>query len=383
MPNINKAGIIPSEEVYLFAQHNLLHVEWPIGEDTVLANSLSGVNSLGVNARTGKAVAFDGAPVFIDHVMFSGDTENAFATRHKGRYIVALFSALYMSCLDIAFTIFRTRGALPEVGDHLAEQLASNHYTIGLTTQRFRSPKEFMQHLGANMPRCPVRRDAAHVLASIMLAFVLHHEEGHIVMGHADYAVSARSAAKMSETTKLDSDVLKARALHHLSELDADKWGFLLTLSPLSVKCLSQNYRSLSLTERQWIWLSWVGAALTGALLAMLDRQNITDPLAWADHPHGILRARETLLPSRALRLAEGYPGKDYLNAFVDTQETLRGLAKIWPQYQIYPSAFALGGQIDKTIEAFNHSIRDSHKRDYQELVRRYATYKEFANSIK
>lgn len=354
-------------EVHAFARRRGEHVQWPIGEDTVIANALFHVNSHSVNQLSNR-FAFDGIPVFVDHVLFSGMELNAIASRYQDRYITAVYGALYLNCLDTAFTLFATRGSLPEIGKHLEERPLSDPYVVGTASERFPSSKAYFEYLGANMPRCPVRRDAANALAAIMVAFVFQHEEGHIMLGHTDYSIHARKSDRVSEAGAWTETDAEQRSIHFLSELDADKWGWLNLLSPLSIKSLSRHYTTLRLSERQWIWLAWLGAALTGALLAVIDRHTISDPVSWESHPHGILRARETMLPSRARRLAEQNPAHEYMDAFVDALESLFGLAEIWQQYRLFRYAFRQNGDVERAIIAFNATIKDEHKRTYQAM---------------
>ena len=371
MPSLDQPGILPGMEVHAFARRRGEHVEWPLGEDTVIANALFHVNSHSVNRVAGR-LSFDGIPVFVDHVMFSGMELNAFASRYRDRYITALYGALYLNCLDTAFTLLSTRGSLPEIGKHLEERPLSDRYVVGTASERFVSSKAYFEYLAENMPRCPVRRDAAHALAAIMLAFVFQHEEGHIMLGHTDYSIYVRKRDRLSEAGAWMESDAEQRSIHFLSELDADQWAWLNLLLPLSIKSLSKNYSTLVLPERQWIWLSWLGAALTGALLAVIDRHTITDPVSWESHPHGILRARETMLPSRARWLAEENPAHQYMDAFADAWESLSNLAEIWPQYRLFRYAFRLDGEAEQAIIAFNATIKDDHKRTYQAMRKQF-----------
>ena len=90
----------------------------------------------------------------------------------------------------------------------MAERLLSETRVVGNAAEYFGSGKAYFAYLTDHMPRCPLRRDAAHVLAAIMLAFILQHEEGHIVLGHADYVTSNHLAEHISETTADVTDLL-------------------------------------------------------------------------------------------------------------------------------------------------------------------------------
>jgi hypothetical protein len=372
MVDLDQPGIKPGDEAHALARRLGQRIEWPLKKDSVIANAVFRANSHSLNKVFGSWVAFDDAPVFIDHILLSGVEANAYAKRYKGRYVTAVFCGLHLDCLDTAYTVLAAREALPELGNPAAERLATGGRIVGLASQHFNSPKTYFEHLSVNMPRCPIRRDAAAILAAIMLTFVYQHEEGHVMKGHTDYAIATNMADDFSEATSQTKPGSLERSLHHLRELDADEWAFANVMSPLSVKYLALNYLSLSLTRRQWIWLTWVGVALAGALLGVMDQQDLGNPLSWASHPHGILRARQTLLPSRARRLAEGFGDQEYLTAFEDTVNSVVNLGRVWPQFQMFKFAFELNGPVEQTIVAFNAGISVEHKRAYREMGERF-----------
>jgi hypothetical protein len=243
---------------------------------------------------------------------------------------------------------------------------------VGNAADCFASEKAYFDYLQAHMPRCPIRRFAAHALAGLMLAFVLHHEEGHIVWGHVDYLISNRVSNRISEDTAVADKGIRARSFQHLSELVADRWACVNLVNLGRLKNLAHRYPSTSFTNRELLLLSWLASALTGTLLTMADSREISDPTSWTDHPHGILRARESLLPSRARQLTYGSHAEDYLEAFADAVESVLELAKIWPQYRVFQYAFRLDGEVESSINAFNASISDEHRRAYGELVDRF-----------
>lgn len=369
---LKQPGIEPSDEAFAYANEVNEFIIWPIKEDTVLANALFHVHSHSVNRNTESFINFQGQHVFIDHIIFSELVINAFSTRHQERYLAVLYTGLYLSCLDTAFTLLATRDALPEIGDHTLERPISTPQTVGSAPMRFSSQQAYFEYLGANRPRCPIRRDTAHVLAAAMLAFSFLHEEGHIMLGHVDRAIEANTSNRVSEGGERGERGARARAFRHLGEIDADKWALVSVLSPLSIKSLSLNYTSLSFSRRQWMWLSWLGAALTGALLGVVDQQNLSDPQAWVAHPHGILRARQTVRPSFAAELVEKYNDNEYWEAMGDVFSALQNLGSIWPQFGVFDTAFQLGGEVDDAIDAFNATITDDHQLEYQEMRDRF-----------
>jgi hypothetical protein len=372
MASLNQPGIVPSEAAFGFARQSGDRIVWPHGEGTVIADALLRVNAQSINGSARKLTSFDGKPILIDHVMLAKQEFNAFATRHKDRYIVAMYAGTYLNCLDTAYTIFATRGTMSKLGDPSVERPSNDLRKIGDAANRFSSEKAYFEYLQDHMPRCPIRRAAAHALAAIMLTFVLHHEEGHVFWGHVDYLINKRLAQRIAENTVVADRTICSRSFQHLSELDADRFACFSVVTLSNVKYLARRYPNVSFTNRELLLLSWLGCALTGTLLKMADNRELYDPKSWSEHPHGILRARETMLPSRARQLTRDSQDENYMEAFVDTLESLLELAKIWPQYEVFQYAFHVHGDVEDAINAFNASISNGDRRAYRALVEQF-----------
>lgn len=367
---LNQPGIVPSQAARDYASETGEQISWPVKELSVIGNALLHVNSFSINrCRSGTLTNFSGKSVFVDHLLLAERVADAFATRHEETYITALYIGLYECCLDMAFTLFGARDAFIEIGDHTLEPKASDPQIVDLAVDRFASTHDYFNHLGRTMPRCPVRRNAAHVVAAIMVAFIYHHEEGHIFLGHVDHSLERLKAQRHSEHDRALVLERRLRALSHLSEIDADKYALAVLLSPLAVEYLESNYSSLKLAKSHWIWLSWIGAGLAGVLLALLDKADINLPKDWRSHPHGVLRARQTMLPSLARELAKRFSDSNCcLTAYADARISLANLAKIWLQYAVFDMAFEVGGPVDKIIERFNASITEEDQRAYRDM---------------
>lgn len=361
----------PSDAAYAYAVSDGREIYWPLQDGTVLANALHHVNAHSVN-RTNRFRNFAGGAIWIDHVVFTNADVNALATNHRGIYIAGINLGFYLAILDTAFTIFSHPDAIPDIGDPAREQVRFTETSLGFRPTAFESMNEYGAWLGETMPTCPVRRDIAHVLAAMMVAFVLHHEHGHIIAGHIDALREERGLQAFLEfQTAVNQESSLKAGVRNLAELDADRYGLIASLTPLGIQTMMRNYSTVSLSESQWYGLAWFAAALVGALLVLLDGNDFDKPDTWLSHPHALLRARQIMSPERIAELERVGNSGYYEEARKDALSWLESIGNNWPEFAVFALAQRAPPRVNEVIARFNE-ISESCRGEYFDLCERY-----------
>lgn len=320
-----------------------------VQKNTALWNALKSLADVFLGNISGLRNSRGKSPQNVYHIILPNRRFNASADFFEGCYIVCLEMGAYLACLDVSHSLLVTRGVLPGIGDDKNEYEPMN-WLLGARHKdlQFASIQDYLNDLAVRMPKNEYRRNVAAILSSLMLQFILIHEQMHILLGHRDHY------GKIIEEELNDPSV--ARRLY---EAQADKHALHWTLTPLSIQYLLNSYPQLgNFGATQAIALTITANFLSTMLLIPPSDpfDSIEFVELWGDHPHSALRVRESLLPSMIQNLQKKFP--DYATHFRDGYKLailwIDGIASIYPQYEVYKHLFEIDGILDRAITCYN-----------------------------
>lgn len=296
---------------------------------------------------------------------------NASVHKEENSYFIIMNRGIYFLCLDLALTIFSSSTAFKDFGYPSKE--SKNRTTLFRSVDaQFEAPSDFLSRISTYRPKCDKRLEIAYFVSELMMCFINFHEEAHITLGHSDYR---------HEKNRPSDELLEPNsslggmdtAISQYCEIDADRLAKIKMLSKNHIENLILNHAAIGLKERDVLFLCWTSCALISVIIALLNsRLDGRRPIAWKNHPHGIIRAREAMVPSFAQAMSEKNPKSSYFESYLDARHEFQRLARIWPHFDVFEYALDPNDDYVQVIEEYRGDVLFPYQDDYRDIVEKF-----------